>query len=62
MPRTTLNCWAATSRPRTLAGEISAMYSGETTEAPPTASPPRARKARNEYQSHARALPRAETK
>ena len=62
MPSTTLNCWIATSRPRNRAGEISAMYRGETTDAPPTASPPRNRKARNEYQSQARALPSAETK
>ena len=62
MPSTTLNCWIATSRPRNRAGEISAMYSGETTDAPPTATPPRKRKARNEYQSHARALPSEATK
>ena len=31
-----LNCVTATSRPRSTAGEISAMYIGETTDAPPT--------------------------
>ena len=39
-----LNCCTATSRPRSRAGEISAMYIGETTEAPPIPSPPTKRK------------------
>ena len=57
-----LNWVTATSRPRRRAGEISAMYIGETTEAAPTPSPPRKRKTRKEYQPQARALPTAETK
>jgi len=32
-----LNCVMATRRPRIRAGEISAIYMGDTTEAPPTA-------------------------
>ena len=38
-PTTTLNWLTATSRPRRLAGAISAMYMGATTEAPPIAEP-----------------------
>ena len=48
--------------PADRAGEISAMYIGETTDAPPTPMPPRKRKNRNEYQSHARLQPSAERK
>ena len=62
MPSTMLNCVTATSRPRSRAGEISAMYMGETTDAPPTPIPPMKRKNSNEYQSQARPLPTAETK
>ncbi len=62
MPKTMLNWVIATRRPRSLAGEISAMYIGETTEAPPTPIPPKKRNSRNEYQSQANALPTAETK
>ena len=62
MPRTTLNCMRATSLPRSRAGAISAMYIGATTEAPPTARPPRNRKASSEYQFQAVPLPTAETK
>jgi hypothetical protein len=38
------------------------MYIGETTDAAPTPIPPRKRKKRKEYQSHARPLPTAATK
>ena len=62
MPNTILNCVIATRRPRYRAGDISAMYIGETTEAPPTAMPPMKRKNMNEYQSQANPLPTAETK
>ena len=62
MPKTMLNCVMATSRPRYAAGEISAMYIGETTEAPPIARPPMNRKNRNEAQFHGNAQPSAETK
>ena len=55
MPSTMLNWVTATSRPRRRAGEISAMYIGETTEAPPTPMPPTKRKKRNEDQSQASA-------
>ena len=57
-----LNWVTATNRPLSGAGEISAMYIGETTEVPPTPRPPRKRKTRNEVQLQARALPIAETK
>ena len=57
-----LNCWTATRRPRSRAGDISAMYMGETTEAPPIARPPMNRKNNNEYQSQAKPQPIAETK
>lgn len=46
--------------PRILAGEISAIYMGETTDAPPTPSPPINRKNKKLYQSHARPDPSAE--
>lgn len=62
MPSTTLNWVMATIRPRYRAGEISAVYSGDTTDAPPTASPPSQRKNRNDHQSQANAQPTAETK
>ena len=48
MPKHTLNCCHPTKRPRLSAGEISAMYIGDTTEAPPTAKPPRKRKNQKE--------------
>ena len=57
-----LNCVTATNRPRAAAGDISAMYIGETTEAPPIARPPRKRKARKDAQFQGNALPKAETK
>ncbi len=57
-----LNWVTATRRPRRRAGEISAMYIGETTDAAPTPRPPRKRKARKDDQLQATALPMAETK
>ncbi len=57
-----LNCCTATSRPRYRAGEISAMYSGETTEAPPIPRPPRKRKKQKQYQLQGIAQPMAEMK
>src|SRR5580658_9284694 len=57
-----LNCVIATSRPRAAAGDISAMYIGETTEAPPIARPPKKRKKRKEPQFQGNALPKDETK
>ncbi len=62
MPSTMLSWVTATSRPRRRAGEISAMYMGETTEAPPTPMPPMKRKKRSEAQSQATAHPTADTK
>src|ERR1017187_487994 len=62
MPKTMLNWVMATRRPRYLAGAISAMYMGETTEAPPTATPPMKRKVAKDHQPHAREQPIAETK
>ena len=44
------------------AGAISAMYIGATTDAPPTARPPRNRNTSSEVQLHAAPLPTAETK
>src|SRR5512147_1424411 len=52
----------ATRRPRYFAGEISAIYIGDTTDAPPTAKPPMNRKNMKENQSQASAQPIAETK
>ncbi len=57
-----LNWLTATSRPRRGAGEISAMYIGETTDAPPTPMPPMKRKKRSDAQSQATPQPTAETK
>src|SRR5690348_1618059 len=62
MPSTILNWVRATSRPRHFAGDISAMYIGDTTDAPPTASPPTNRKIMNGHQPHASAQPMAEAK
>jgi hypothetical protein len=62
IPSTMLNWVTATSRPRSAAGEISAMYMGDTTEAPPTPMPPTKRKSSMDHQSHARAVPTADTK
>ena len=57
-----LNCVTATSRPRIRAGDISAMYIGDTTDAPPIPIPPMKRKNKRECQSHGKALPTADTK
>ena len=62
MPTTTLSWLSATSRPRTAAGAISAMYMGATTEEPPMARPPRKRKKSSAGQFQARPQPRADTK
>ena len=62
IPKTILNCVRATRNPRLFGGAISAVYSGETTEAPPTPIPPRKRKKTKDYQSHGKALPIAETR
>ena len=50
MPSTILNWKKQTKRPRHLAGEISAMYIGPTTEDAPTARPPMKRKNIKAYQ------------
>jgi len=62
IPSTILNWVIATRRPRTRAGEISAIYMGEMTDAPPTARPPMKRNSPKETIPHARALPTAEVK
>ena len=62
MPNTVLNWLTDTSRPRDCGGAISAIYIGETTEAPPMASPPIKRKRISEIQSQAKPQPTAETK
>jgi len=49
-------------RPRYSAGESSETYIGETTEAPPTPTPPTNRKSTNAHQLVASALPTALTK
>ena len=54
------NWLTATSRPRRLAGAISVIYIGQTTDAPPTATPPSQRKNSSAYQFHASAQPSAE--
>ena len=56
------NWLTATSRPRRRAGAISVMYTGDTTDAPPTAMPPSQRKNSSEYQSQAKAQPTADTR
>ena len=48
-----------TKRPRMAAGEISAMYIGETTEASPMATPATMRKALNSVMLRGRAVPTA---
>ena len=53
------NWLTATSKPRRLAGAISVIYMGQTTEAPPTATPPSQRKKSNAYQFQASAQPNA---
>src|ERR1035437_7483883 len=60
MPNTILNWKNPTSRPRSFAGEISAMYIGPSTEEAPMPSPPMNRAPTKEYQSNANAQPRAE--
>src|SRR4030042_279026 len=62
MPTTMFNWLTATSRPRRRAGAISVMYTGDTTDAPPTATPPIQRKNSSAYQSQAKAQPTADTK
>src|SRR5438445_2063521 len=57
MPKTTLNWKKPTRRPRTLAGAISAMYIGPSTDDPPIPSPPTKRNRTREYQFQARAQP-----
>src|ERR1017187_1409334 len=59
MPSTMFNWLTATSKPRRLAGAISVIYIGQTTDAPPTATPPSQRKKSSAYQFHARAQPSA---
>jgi hypothetical protein len=61
MPTTMLSWLRATSRPRTSAGAISAMYIGAATDDPPMASPPRKRKNTSADQLHARPQPSADT-
>src|ERR1019366_2603688 len=51
------NWLTATSSPRRLAGAISVIYIGQTTDAPPTATPPSHRKNSSAYQLHASAQP-----
>src|ERR1019366_4978592 len=51
------NWLTATSSPRRLAGAISVIYIGQTTDAPPTATPPSQRKNSSAYQLHASAQP-----
>src|ERR1035441_2578509 len=53
------NWLTATSKPRRLAGAISVIYIGQTTDAPPTATPPSQRKKSSAYQFHASAQPSA---
>src|SRR5436853_795995 len=60
IPKTTLNWKKPTSRPRNLAGAISAMYIGPRTEDPPIPNPPIRRNRTSEYQFHATAQPTAE--
>src|SRR5664279_3316850 len=55
------NWLTATSSPRRLAGAISVIYIGQTTDAPPTATPPSQRKNSSAYQFQASAQPTAET-
>ncbi len=62
MPTTMFNWLTETSNPRCLGGAISVMYMGQTTEADPTATPPRNRKKRNAYQFQAKAQPSAEAR
>ena len=57
---TMFNWLTATRMPRRLAGAISVIYIGQTTDAPPTATPPSQRKKSRAYQFHASAHPRAE--
>ena len=56
------NWLTATKRPRTCGGEISAMYRGATTEAPPIASPPTNRKTNSDVPIPGQPQPNAETK
>src|SRR5471030_38847 len=60
MPNTMLNWKKPTRRPRALAGAISAMYMGPSTEEAPIPSPPMNRASTNEFQSNANAQPSAE--
>src|ERR1035441_3289741 len=55
------NWLTATSSPRRLAGAISVIYIGQTTDAPPTATPPSQRKKSSAYQFQASAQPTADT-
>src|SRR5580700_1925502 len=59
MPSTMFNWLTQTSKPRLFAEAISVMYIGQTTDAAPTATPPRNRKNRRAYQFHAPAQPAA---
>src|SRR5690242_2636535 len=51
------NWLTATNNPRRRAGAISVIYIGQTTDAPPTATPPSQRKNSNAYQFQASAQP-----
>ena len=62
MPTTMFNWLTATRNPRLFAGAISVMYMGQTTEAPPTATPPRNRKNRSACQFHDAAHPTEEAR
>ena len=60
-PVTIANWLIVTRKPRIRAGEISAMYMGDTTEANPTPTPPRMRKALNWVMFEGKAEPIAPT-
>ena len=62
MPLMIANWLTETKRPRTRAGEISAMYIGEAIDATPTPIPPMMRKTTKRSNVSATAVPRAETK
>ena len=57
IPSTIASCCSEANRPRSSAGEISAMYAGATTLAIPTASPPTMRQALKSTNEGAKPVP-----